>query len=324
VTAITGIPTEKISASESRHLQQLESLLSKRIIGQAEAVATIASAIRRARTGLKDENRPCGVFMFVGATGVGKTLLAKELSQWYSGNNNALIRLDMSEYSQPHTVSRLFGAPPGYVGYGQGGELTEAVRRRPYSVVLFDEIEKAHPTLFNTLLQVLDEGYITDSEGRKVDFKSTIIIMTSNVGSATNIRQREIGYITNSADKTPMTESFHRALERHFAPEFLNRIDEIVLFNELSTTEAQQIVNLELNAIISRLKKIGYNLHITPQAQEYIVKNGFDKKYGARSIKRTITRLIEHPISQMIVDNSISKHLNITISCKDNRLSISQ
>ena len=324
VTAITGIPTEKISASESRHLQQLESLLSKRIIGQAEAVATIASAIRRARTGLKDEHRPCGVFMFVGATGVGKTLLAKELSQWYSGNNNALIRLDMSEYSQPHTVSRLFGAPPGYVGYGQGGELTEAVRRRPYSVVLFDEIEKAHPTLFNTLLQVLDEGYITDSEGRKVDFKSTIIIMTSNVGSATNIRQREIGYITNPADKTPMTESFHRALERHFAPEFLNRIDEIVLFNELSTAEAQQIVNLELNAIISRLKKLGYNLHITPQAQEYIVKNGFDKKYGARSIKRTITRLIEHPISQMIVDNSISKHLNITISCKDNRLSISQ
>ena len=262
--------------------------------------------------------------MFVGATGVGKTLLAKELSQWYSGNNNALIRLDMSEYSQPHTVSRLFGAPPGYVGYGQGGELTEAVRRRPYSVVLFDEIEKAHPTLFNTLLQVLDEGYITDSEGRKVDFKSTIIIMTSNVGSATNIRQREIGYITNSADKMPMTESFHRALERHFAPEFLNRIDEIVLFNELSTAEAQQIVNLELNAIISRLKKLGYNLHITPQAQEYIVKNGFDKKYGARSIKRTITRLIEHPISQMIVDNSITKHLNITISCKDNRLSISQ
>jgi ATP-dependent Clp protease ATP-binding subunit ClpC len=171
---------------------------------------------------------------------------------------------------------------------------------------------------------VLDEGYITDSEGRKVDFKSTIIIMTSNVGSATNIRQREIGYITNSADKTPMTESFHRALERHFAPEFLNRIDEIVLFNELSAAEAQQIVNLELNAIISRLKKLGYNLHITPQAKEYIVKNGFDKKYGARSIKRTITRLIEHPISQMIVDNSITKHLNITISCKDNRLSISQ
>ncbi len=322
LTAMMGIPVEKISADESKQLRQLEEHLNRRVIGQKGAISTLAAAIRRSRAGLKDENRPCGVFMFVGTTGVGKTLLAKELSQWYTGSSNALIRLDMSEYSQQHTVSRLFGAPPGYVGYGEGGELTEAVRRRPYSVILFDEIEKAHPVLFNTLLQLFDEGVITDSEGRKVDFKSTIIIMTSNVGSGETTRQQRIGYNRGTTETGSTTEHFHRALERQFPPEFLNRIDEVVVFNQLSDTDAQDIVALELNAIVTRLKRVGYNLLITPQAQDYIVRAGFDKRYGARSIKRTITRLIEHPISEMIVSGTIAHNGTITVDFNQKALTI--
>ena len=286
-------------------LRGLADYLSARVIGQCEAVEKISRSIQRSRAGLKDEGRPIGVFMFVGPTGVGKTLLAKELSKWLFDENKGLIRIDMSEYSEKHNVARLIGSPPGYVGYGEGGQLTEAVRRHPYSVVLFDEIEKAHPEVFNTLLQIFDEGHLTDGSGRKVDFRNTVIILTSNVGSrAAAIRSTQVGYSTcsksDTQQKAPQSE-YRRALEETFAPEFLNRIDDIVIFRTLDLSDVERIIDLELKGLLSRTDRLGYKVEITDEAKRTLTVIGYQRKYGVR----TLLECIEEFLSGLIVDGKL-------------------
>ena len=309
VTSMTGIPLERLTRDEQQRLRELGDHLTQRVIGQPEAVDRIARTIRRARAGLKDERRPIGVFLFVGPTGVGKTLLAKEVSRWLFDERRGLIRIDMSEYAEKHNVARLFGAPPGYVGYGEGGQLTEAVRRRPHAVVLFDEIEKAHPEVFNTLLQLLDEGHLTDGAGRRVDFRNTILIMTSNVGSQAAARRPvQVGYATaskqESAARTPEAE-YRRALEQTFPPEFLNRIDDIVLFRPLEIRDVERIVDLELQGLLGRTHQLGYRLRITRGARRRLAAMGYEARYGARALKRTLTDQVEDPLSSMIIDGRL-------------------
>lgn len=310
ITAITGIPIERIAGSEQERLRGLQRHLAERVIGQEEAVTRIARTIQRARAGLKSPDRPIGVFLFVGPTGVGKTLLAKELSKWLFDEDRGLIRLDMSEYTEKHNVARLIGSPPGYVGYGEGGQLTEAVRRRPYAVVLFDEIEKAHPDIFHTLLQLFDEGHLTDGSGRRVDFRNTVVVMTSNVGSR-EVAERgvQVGYTTDSQRKRaePATASTYRkALERTFAPELLNRIDEVVLFRSLNPADVEQIVGLELAALTVRTEALGYTLRITPKAQRRLAMMGYEARYGARALKRTLVDRVEEPIAQLIIEGRVT------------------
>lgn len=319
VTQITGVPASRINSEQGQLLSALEARLAERVVGQKEAVQSVARAIRRSRAGLKSENRPAGVFLFVGSTGVGKTLLAKELAVWLGGSGDSLIRLDMSEYSQQHNVARLFGAPPGYVGYGEGGQLTEAVRRRPYSVVLLDEIEKAHKEVFNAMLQIFDEGTLTDGEGRKVDFRNTIIIMTSNLSLAAAAR---VGYAT-AADVAAYPKSdYRKALESNFSPEFINRVDEIVAFNNLTSEDAKHIVALQVASLVSRLKTLGYDLQLTPAALNHIVEVGFDSRYGARSLSRTVQTLVEEPLADMIVADQLSPNQPITVDYSNGRVTI--
>ena len=309
ITAMTGIPAERVSDGEMIRLQTLREHLAKRVVGQQEAVEKISRTIRRSRAGLKDENRPIGVFLFVGPTGVGKTLLAKEVSKWLFDEHRGLIRIDMSEYSEKHNVARLIGSPPGYVGYGEGGQLTEAVRRQPYAVVLFDEIEKAHPEVFNTMLQIFDEGHLTDGSGRRVDFRNTIIIMTSNVGSRAVIQKSvHVGYSTTSksavADRTPQSE-YRKALEHTFAPEFLNRIDDIILFRTLEIADVERIIELELQGLLNRTKKLGYKVKITEGAKRRLATMGYESRYGVRSLKRTLMDNVEEPLSSLIIDGKL-------------------
>ena len=309
ITAMTGIPAERVSDGEMIRLQTLREHLAKRVVGQQEAVEKISRTIRRSRAGLKDENRPIGVFLFVGPTGVGKTLLAKEVSKWLFDEHRGLIRIDMSEYSEKHNVARLIGSPPGYVGYGEGGQLTEAVRRQPYAVVLFDEIEKAHPEVFNAMLQIFDEGHLTDGSGRKVDFRNTIIIMTSNVGSRAVIQKSvHVGYSTTSksavADRTPQSE-YRKALEQTFAPEFLNRIDDIILFRTLEIADVERIIELELQGLLNRTKKLGYKVKITEGAKRRLAAMGYESRYGVRSLKRTLMDNVEEPLSSLIIDGKL-------------------
>ena len=309
ITAMTGIPAERVSDGEMIRLQTLREHLAKRVVGQQEAVEKISRTIRRSRAGLKDENRPIGVFLFVGPTGVGKTLLAKEVSKWLFDEHRGLIRIDMSEYSEKHNVARLIGSPPGYVGYGEGGQLTEAVRRQPYAVVLFDEIEKAHPEVFNTMLQIFDEGHLTDGSGRRVDFRNTIIIMTSNVGSRAVIQKSvHVGYSTTSksavADRTPQSE-YRKALEQTFAPEFLNRIDDIILFRTLEIADVERIIELELQGLLNRTKKLGYKVKITEGAKRRLATMGYESRYGVRSLKRTLMDNVEEPLSSLIIDGKL-------------------
>ena len=317
VTAMTGIPAERISESESARLRTLRDHLARRIVGQSEAVERIAGTIRRARAGLREEGRPIGVFLFVGPTGVGKTLLAKEVSKWLFDGERGLIRLDMSEYAEKHNVARLIGSPPGYVGYGEGGQLTEAVRRQPYAVVLLDEIEKAHPEVFNTLLQLFDEGHLTDGTGRRVDFRNTIIIMTSNVGSRDAAQRAvRVGYDTASketAAATAPTAEYRRALERTFSPEFLNRIDDIVLFRPLALGDAERIVDLELAALLERTLRLGYRLRVTRTARRRLASMGFEARYGVRALKRTLTEQVEEPLSTLIVDGRLHEGDTIVV-----------
>ena len=314
ITELTGIPIERIGTRESDRLQHLHHHLQRCVVGQQTAVQRLSQAILRARAGLKATHRPIGVFLFVGPTGVGKTLLAKELSKWLFDEQRGLIRLDMSEYGEKHNVARLIGSPPGYVGYGEGGQLTEAVRRRPYAVVLFDEIEKAHPDLFNTLLQLFDEGHLTDGAGRKVDFRNTVIIMTSNVGSRTVAEQpNAVGYTTLRAPRTKGEEGYRKALERTFAPEFLNRIDEVVLFRELEGTDVVQIIELELAAIIARTEALGYRLTVTEAAKQELATRGYEVRFGARSLKRTLTDHLETPLSELIVSGRLRIGDQITL-----------
>ncbi len=310
ITSITGIPAERVSAGEQQRLRTLSTHLSSKVIGQGEAVEKLSRSIYLSRSGLRSAKRPIGVFMFVGPTGVGKTHLAKELSQWMFDDRQGLIRIDMSEYSQRHNVARLIGSPPGYVGYGEGGQLSEAVRRQPYAVVLFDEIEKAHPDVFNAMLQIFDEGHLTDGAGRKVDFSNTIIIMTSNVGSHAAVKRRkQVGYSTTVKDQSVALApqiAYSLALERNFSPEFLNRIDDIVLFRSLSLEDVKSIIDLELNGLQQRLAELGYSFRITESAKQTLSEMGYNAKYGARAMKRTLGDKVEVPISQLIIEGGVS------------------
>lgn len=309
ITSMTGIPIERIAGNEQERIKSLHATLSSRIIGQSQAVERVTRSIHRSRAGLKDERRPIGVFMFVGPTGVGKTLLAKELSRHLFDEQRGMIRIDMSEYSQKHNIARLIGSPPGYVGYGEGGQLTEAVRRHPYSVILFDEVEKAHPDIFNTMLQIFDEGHLTDGSGRCVDFRNSIIIMTSNVGSRDSAsRPAGVGYTTSSKESSQPTGSqadYRKALERTFSPEFLNRVDEVILFRSLELSDVEQIIELELGEILARAERRGYTIRITPEAKQALAEQGFEQKYGARALKRTLTEQIEEPLSTLIIEGHL-------------------
>ena len=298
----TGIPVYKLTEEETAKLLRMEDELHKRVIGQEDAIKAVSQAIRRTRAGLKDPKRPSGSFIFLGPSGVGKTELAKTLAEFLFGDEQALIQLDMSEYMEKHTVSRLVGSPPGYVGYEEGGQLTEAVRRKPFSVVLFDEIEKAHPDVFNTLLQILEEGRLTDSQGRSVDFRNTVLIMTSNLGTA-ELRKANVGF--SKADEAvtyeKMKEKVNDALKAHFRPEFLNRIDETIVFHELTQAEVTTIVNLMIKRVTKQLESQGIGLELTEASKEVLAKRGYDPTLGARPLRRAIQRLVEDPISERLL-----------------------
>ena len=322
VSLISGIPLKKIdNTTNEKNIQfDLESKLKESIIGQNDAIDVVVNAIQRNQTGLKDPNKPIGSFIFLGQTGVGKTQLAKSLGEELFNSKNSLIRLDMSEYMEKFSVSRLIGAPPGYVGYEEGGQLSEKVRRKPYSIVLLDEVEKAHPDIFNMMLQVLDDGYLTDSVGRKVDFKNTVIIMTSNIGTR-KLKDfgTGVGFDTDYRKKEKnklSTEVLKKSLGKKFSPEFLNRIDEIVVFNELDKNEIEKIVKIEIKKFINRLSEIEYKIQIDSKAISFLAKKGYNKEYGARPVKRAIQKFIEDEIAKMIVKNKIKKNDNIVISHK--------
>ena len=331
----TGIPVTKIAEEESETLLHLEDELHKRVIGQDDAVTAVAKAVRRARAGLKDPKRPIGSFLFLGPTGVGKTELARALASSLFGDESAMIRLDMSEYMEKHTVSRLVGAPPGYVGYEEGGQLTDAVRRKPYSVILLDEVEKAHADFFNILLQVLDDGRLTDSQGRTVDFRNTVIIMTSNLGAkALHKNSPELGFLapkksesstnqSNSIDFKEAKKSVMDAVKRHFRPEFLNRIDEMIVFQPLTEEDLQQIVSILMSDVIKRLKERELQLEITSEAMQLLVKEGSDFTMGARPLKRAIQRLIEDPVSDLILKGDATEGKTIKADVKDNEIVVS-
>jgi ATP-dependent Clp protease ATP-binding subunit ClpB len=298
----TGIPVQRMLESERTKLLKMEERLHQRIVDQNEAITTIANAIRRARAGLSDPNRPIGSFIFLGTTGVGKTEMAKALAEFLFDDENAIVRIDMSEYMEKHSVSRLIGAPPGYVGYEEGGQLTEAVRRRPYSVVLFDEIEKAHNDVFNVLLQVLDDGRLTDNKGRTVNFRNTIIIMTSNLG--TEVLLERLHEVTEENREEIMREARVRIAEilrQRFRPEFLNRIDEIIIFKPLVRSEIRQIVRLQINALQKRLSEVGVQFELTDEVADWLGSVGFDPQFGARPLKRAIQRYIADPLSLRIL-----------------------
>ena len=309
VSMMTGIPVNRIAQTESNKLARLPELLQGKVIGQNEAVMKIARSIQRNRAGLKDPNRPIGSFIFLGQTGVGKTQLAKVLAKELFDSEDALVRIDMSEYMEKFAISRLVGAPPGYVGYEEGGQLTEKVRRKPYCVVLLDEIEKAHPDVFNMMLQVLDDGYLTDSLGRKIDFKNTIIIMTSNVG-ARQLKDFGQGVGFGTAAKVAQADDnsksiIENALKKTFAPEFLNRIDDVIVFNALEKHDIDQIIELELEKLYARIKELGYTLTLSDKAKAFIAEKGFDKQFGARPLKRAIQKYVEDSLAEEIITSKI-------------------
>lgn len=307
VAMMTGVPVQRIAQAEGIRLLGMTDELKKQIIGQDEAIDKIAKAIRRNRVGLKDPNRPIGSFMFLGSTGVGKTLLAKRLAEFLFNSPDALIRIDMSEYMEKFSTSRLVGAPPGYVGYEEGGQLTEKVRRHPYSVVLLDEIEKANPDVYNMMLQVLDEGCLTDSLGRKVDFKNTIIIMTSNIGTR-ELKDFGAGVGFNTAITKERSDSvIRKALNRRFSPEFLNRVDDIITFSSLNREHIMSIIDIELRMFYKRVQDLGFTLTITPEAKKMVADKGFDSQFGARPLKRAIQTYIEDPLSELILKNEALK-----------------
>jgi ATP-dependent Clp protease ATP-binding subunit ClpC len=315
VAMMTGLPLQKISQSENQKLAQLENLLKSKVIGQIEAVQKISSAILRNRLGLKDPNRPIGSFIFLGPTGVGKTQLAKELAENIFGDKDALIRVDMSEYSEKFNSTKLIGAPPGYVGHEDGGQLTEKVRRKPYSVVLFDEIEKAHPDIFNSLLQILDEGHITDGLGRKINFKNCLIILTSNVGQRKASEfGKSVGFETSENSSPNSNELIRKELNKTFTPEFLNRIDEVIYFNSLTKENLLEIIEVEIKKMYPRFEEIGYKISISKDLKEKIAERGYDPKYGARPLKRLLQKYIEDTIAELAVQERIKIGSKITIS----------
>ena len=310
VSLMTGIPVQKMAQAEGVRLKGMKDELESKIIGQDKAVEKIVHAIQRSRVGLKDPNRPIGTFLFLGPTGVGKTYLAKLLAEYMFGSADSMIRIDMSEYMEKFTVSRLVGAPPGYVGYEEGGLLTEKVRRKPYSIVLLDEIEKAHNDVYNLLLQVMDEGRLTDSYGRTVDFRNTVIIMTSNVGSR---QVKDFGHSIGFSGRDEKSETVNsrsmiqKALDKQFSPEFLNRIDEIITFDQLDKSAIMKIIGLELKTFGKRIEGLGYNLEISEDAKEFIATKGYDRTYGARPLKRAIQTYLEDKISELIVEGELNE-----------------
>lgn len=323
VSKMTGIPVQRVGQEENERLRKLKEILLKKVIGQDDAVATITRAIQRSRIGLKDPKRPIGTFMFVGPTGVGKTYLTKCLAEEMFGDADAIIRLDMSEYMEKHTVSRMVGAPPGYVGYEEGGQLTERVRRKPYSIVLLDEIEKAHPDVFNILLQVMDEGRLTDGNGNTIDFRNTIIIMTSNCGTRQiNEFGKGIGF-HSAADNMQNEANYHsmvmKALSKQFAPEFLNRLDEVVFFSQLNADALQRIVDIELAPLVSRVHDMGHILNVTLAARQLLAKRGYDVKYGARPLRRAIQNLLENPLCEILLQENIASDAQLTADIEEEK-----
>jgi ATP-dependent Clp protease ATP-binding subunit ClpB len=300
----TGIPVTKMLESEKQRLSHLENELGKRVVGQPAALAAVANAVRRSRAGLQDVNRPTGSFIFLGPTGVGKTETARALAEFLFDDERALVRLDMSEYMEKHSVARMIGAPPGYVGYEEGGQLTEAVRRRPYSVILFDEVEKAHPDVFNLLLQILDDGRLTDSQGRVVDFRNTVIIMTSNIGSVYIV---EAGPAATEAGWERVSDRVLEELRKHFRPEFLNRVDDVIVFRQLTQADLARIVELQLGKLEKQLQQRGIGLLMQPDAKQLLVEQGYDPVYGARPLKRAIQRLLQNPIALEVLEGRFSE-----------------
>jgi ATP-dependent Clp protease ATP-binding subunit ClpC len=318
----TGIPAFRLEEKESEKLMKIEDELHKRVVGQNEAIEAIAHAVRRSRAGIKDPKRPIGSFVFLGPTGVGKTLLARALAEFMFGDEDALLQLDMSEYMEKFNVSRLIGAPPGYVGYEEGGQLTERVRRRPYAVILLDEIEKAHPDVFNLLLQVFEEGRLTDSFGRKVDFKNTIIIMTSNVGAETIRKAGALGFKTQKEEVTyqDMKEKLLEAVKHSFKPEFLNRIDDIIVFRQLLKEDLSRIIDIEIGYVVERLSAQKMTLEVDREAKDFLIEKGFDPVFGARPLKRTIQRYLEDPLAQEIISRKYKEGSAIKVGRKNEEL----
>ena len=321
----TGIPVNKMAQGESEKLLNIENILHVRVIGQEEAVKAVSKAVRRARVGLKDPKRPIGSFIFLGPTGVGKTELSKALAEALFGDENAMIRIDMSEYMEKHTVSRLVGSPPGYVGHEEGGQLTEKIRRKPYSVILFDEIEKAHPDVFNILLQILDDGRLTDAKGRTVDFKNTVVIMTSNVGAHTIKKQGSLGFRANEEDEKrdayeKMKENVTGELKRTFRPEFLNRIDETIVFHALEEEHIQHIVELMIKDLSNKMEELNISLNVSQEAKKLLAEKGFDQAYGARPLKRAITKMVEDGLSEEMLRGKITKDDHILVDVENQEI----
>jgi ATP-dependent Clp protease ATP-binding subunit ClpC len=302
----TGIPVNQMMETESEKLLHMEERLHENIIGQEAAVKAIADAIRRARSGLKDPRRPIGSFIFIGPSGVGKTELAKALASFMFGDEEALVRLDMSEYREQHTASRLFGAPPGYVGYEEGGQLTEAVRRRPYRVILFDEIEKAHPEVWNSLLQILDDGRLTDGQGHLVDFRNTVLIMTSNLGTEFVKKGGTLGFLSSDNEERTAHENIEKALKSTFRPEFLNRIDEIIMFSPLTIDQVKDIVMLQMKEIQDRLQENGIKVELSEPARDWLASEGYDPIFGARPLRRALQKFVESPLSVSILSGEFN------------------
>ena len=323
VSMMSGIPVTKVGKNELDKLSQMDAMMNGKVIGQEDAVKKVVKAIQRNRAGLKDPNRPIGTFIFLGTTGVGKTELAKVMARELFDSDEALIRIDMSEYMEKFAVSRLVGAPPGYVGYEEGGQLTEAVRRKPYAVVLLDEIEKAHPDVFNILLQILDEGFVTDSLGRKIDFRNTIIILTSNIGTR-DLKDFGDGVGFGTSAKKSTTDARARstienALKKAFAPEFLNRIDDIVIFNSLVKEHITKIIDLELAKLYKRLEKLNYHVDLSQDAKDFIAEKGWDKDFGARPLKRAIQKYIEDLLAEMLVNKQLSEGETIILKLNEEK-----
>ncbi len=323
VSSWTGIPVTQMTQDEAERLLNLEQTLHQRVIGQDEAVDAVARAIRRARAGLKDPRRPIGSFIFLGPTGVGKTELCKALGEALFGDDDSMIRIDMSEYMEKHSVSRLIGSPPGYVGYDEGGQLTERVRRKPYAILLFDEVEKAHPDVFNVLLQILEDGRLTDGQGRVVDFKNTVIVMTSNAGAHTLKKQRSMGFgskASDQADYDNMKENIMEDVKQIFRPEFLNRLDEIIVFHSLDQQDIDKIALLMVKQIANRLKERGIELEVSPEAVDMLAKAGFDPTYGARPLRRTIQRMVEDSLSEEILNGNIQLGQKVQVGVANGKL----
>jgi ATP-dependent Clp protease ATP-binding subunit ClpC len=311
VESWTGIPVSSMLETEAEKLLHMEDRLRERIVGQEEAIVAVANAIRRARSGLKDPRRPIGSFIFLGSSGVGKTEMAKALAEFMFGDEEALLTIDMSEFQERHTVSRLTGAPPGYVGYEEGGQITEAVRRRPYQVVLFDEIEKAHPDVWNSLLQILEEGRLTDGQGHIVDFRNTVLIMTSNIGTRFARKAGTLGFPRpsedGSEDEENLRSEIREALKKTFRPEFLNRLDEIIIFHNLTMEHMLQIVDLQMHEVAARLAEQGVQLSLTDAARSWLADKGYDPTFGARPLRRALQRYIENPLSIQLLSGELAK-----------------